>query len=51
MIYKSGAKDLYFFFFFFQKKLFPLVFEILQMRLLCTNPCRDAIVPSYVDAH
>ena len=21
------------------------------MRLLCTNPCRDVIVPSYVDAH
>ena len=21
------------------------------MRLLCTNPCRDAIGPSYVDAH
>ena len=26
-------------------------YKILHMRVLYTNPCRDTIVPSYVDAH
>ena len=37
--------------FFPQKKLITLVIKILQMRLLYTNPCGDAIGPSYMDAH
>ena len=37
--------------FVFPKKTPSISYKILQMRLLCTNPCRDAIVPSYVDAH
>ena len=38
-------------FFFFPKKTPSITYKILRMRLLCTNPCRDAIVLSYVDAH
>ena len=37
--------------FFFPKKTPSISYKILQMRLLYTNPYRDAIVPSYVDAH
>ena len=37
--------------FIFQKKTPSISYKILQMRLVCTNPWRDAIVPSYVDAH
>ena len=40
-----------YFFFSFSRKTHSISYKILQMRLLCTNPCRDAIVPSYVDAH
>ena len=35
----------------FFQKITPISYKILQMRLLFTNPCRDAIVTSYVDAH
>ena len=37
--------------FFFQRKTPSISYKILQMRVLYTNPCRDTIVPSYVDAH
>ena len=37
--------------FFFQNKTLSIGYKILHMRLLYTNPCRDAIVPSYVDVH
>ena len=40
-----------FFIFFSPKTLLPLVINFLQMRLLYTNPCGDAIGPSYMDAH
>ena len=43
-----------FFFFqidFFPKKTHSISYKILEMTVLYTNPCRDAIVPSYVDAH
>ena len=35
--------------FIFLQTLLPLAIKF-YMRLLYTNPCRDAIVPSYVDA-
>ena len=35
----------------FFQKITPISYKILQMRLLFPNPCRDAIVTSYVDAH
>ena len=41
----------FFFLFFFQKKTPSISYKILQMRLVCTDPWRDAIVPSYVEAH
>ena len=37
--------------FFFNNKTPSISYTILQMRVLYTNPCRDVIVPSYVDAH
>ena len=37
--------------FFFPKKTPSISYKLLQMRLVCTNPWRDAIVPSYVEAH
>ena len=36
---------------FFSKKNPSISYRILHMRLLCTNPWRGAIVPSYADAH
>ena len=36
--------------FVFPKKTHSISYKILQMRVLYTNPCRDVIVPSYVDA-
>ena len=41
----------HFYSFFFSKKTPSISYKILQMRVLYTNPCRDTIVPSYVDAH
>ena len=38
-------------FVFFSKKTPSISYKILQMRLAYTNPCRDTIGPSYVDAH
>ena len=40
-----------FFLFLFPKKTSSISYKNLQMRLVCTNPCRGAIVPSYMDAH
>ena len=37
--------------FFFSKKTPSISYKNLQMRLLCSNPCRDAIVPSYVHTY
>ena len=37
--------------FFLQKKTPSISYKIIQMGVLYTNPYRDAIVPSYVDAH
>ena len=42
---------LFFFLFFFPQKTPSISYKILQMRVLYTNPCREAIVPFYVDAH
>ena len=39
------------FFLFFSKNTPSISYKILQMRVLYTNPCRDAIFPYYVDAH
>ena len=36
---------------FFQKKTPSTSYKLLHMRVLYANPCRDTIVPSYVDAH
>ena len=41
----------HFYSFFFSKKTPSISYKILQMRVLYTNPCRDAIIPSYVDPH
>ena len=46
----NGHRILYMFFF-SQKKTPSISYKILQIRLVCTNLCRDTIVPSYVDAH
>ena len=37
--------------FYFPQKTLSISYKILQMRVLYTNPYRDTIVPSYVDAH
>ena len=37
---------------YFSKNKTPFIsYKNLEMRVLYTNPCRDKIVPSYVDAH
>ena len=48
---KMIIKTIYLSIYIFAKKLRSISYKILQLRVLYTNPCRDAIVPSYVDAH
>ena len=38
-------------FIYLSKKTSSISYKILPMRVLYTNPCRGAIITSYVDAH
>ena len=42
---------IFIYFIFFPKKTPSISYKNLHMRVLYINPCRDVIVPSYVDAH